>query len=202
MALGLLELANPLLKSQLVVAQPLQVLADKLVLLVEVFKVGFEFCDGGLTFGQTVFELLVGLLQLRVLILEVFDDHEQFFDLGLVVADEFEVSVDLSFQRGDVVIAILGHQQVLEVHQRRLIQVAPVTVFTAYQLDVVYDELLDLKVVAVTLHILLQLLHLLLEHLQLFLEGGYLGHEPLLSIVPVFPELGQLLLVELLDLAE
>lgn len=56
-------------------------------------------------------------VQVGTLVLQILDDHKKFFDLGLVVADKLDVSVDLPPQRGNIVTAVLGNEQVFELHQ-------------------------------------------------------------------------------------
>jgi hypothetical protein len=54
---------------------------------------------------------------LSIFLFKFLDDHEQFFDLSLVAADELDILVDLSSERGYIIVTVFDCQQLFELHK-------------------------------------------------------------------------------------
>ena len=76
--------------------------------------------------------------------------------MSLVVADKFEILVDLSPKGEDVIVAVFGADEVFELEELGLVEVAVLALLAKNGIDVVYDQLASVEVVTVSFHVFLK----------------------------------------------
>ena len=150
-----LKFTHLFLKGKFVISKSFEVGADKSILPLQVVKSRFSWVKGSFTFSQFLFIDLIGFLKLSVLIFKIFDDHEQFFYLSFVVADEFEVFVYLPAKWGNIVASSFNCQEFLEMIESWLIEIASILVSASDGFDIVNNQFLDSEIIAMPLNIFL-----------------------------------------------
>lgn len=124
-----------------------------------------------------------------VLIFELFDDHEQFFNLCLVVAHKFNVPVYLSAERSHVVLAVAGGQEIFEMNQGRFVKVTSVFVQASDAFNVVNNQLFGSKINAMLFDVSFQLLQLSSQPTQFFLLTINCSLKRILFFFKLLPQL-------------